>query len=279
MQVERFVADVEAGRLPQVSWIVPSNEYSEHPPSRVTTGMEYVTSLVNAVMQSPYWLDTAIFIAWDDWGGFYDHVEPPIVDTNNTSAPIQGFGLRVPGLMLSAFARPGYVDDSLYSFDSYATFIEDLFTDGARLDPAQLGNPDSRPDIRDALTSVTFRDGHGEPIGSLIDEFDFTQSPLPPLVLSTHIPTGITAKCGESRLRCTTSSVTLTWNAVTGPEVPGPFTYHIERDGTTELAQCIGSATTCTDTPGSGTHRYRAYSVDESGTKSPRSAAASVYEP
>ena len=76
-------------RLPAVSWVTPSNRVSEHPPSLVTAGQAFVTSVVNAVMRSPDWSSTAIFLAWDDWGGFYDHVVPPKVDVN-------GYGLRVP---------------------------------------------------------------------------------------------------------------------------------------------------------------------------------------
>ncbi len=278
--MEQFLADVQNGQLPQVAWIVPNATFSEHPPSGITAGMEYVTSLVNAVMQSPYWQSTAIFIAWDDWGGFYDHVTPPNVDTNKYKAtPIQGFGIRVPGLMLSAWARRGYIDHALYSFNSYATFFENLFMGGARLDPTALGNPDHRPDIRDALTSVTFLDGHSEPIGDLMSEFDFTQTPLPPVVLSTHIPTGITATCSESAQgQCQSTTVTIGWDAVSGAEVAGPFVYHILRDGA-DLAQCTGSATSCTDLPGSGTHVYTAYSVDPAGAASPTSAGASVIEP
>jgi phospholipase C len=279
--INRFLADLADHRLPKVSWIVPDWNYSEHPPYTVTAGMEYVTSLVNAVMQSPYWTKTAIFITWDDWSGFYDHVIPPNVDTNTSSTPIQGFGLRVPGIMISPWARPGMIDHALYSADSYATFIEDLFMGGARLDPAQLGNPDNRPDIRDALTEVTFIDGHSEPIGNLMNEFDFTQKPLSPLVLSTHIPTELLATCNPPPTLyspCTLPTVTLTWAPVTGPNVPGPFTYHVERDGL-DLSQCIGTATTCTDTPGTGAHLYRALSVDASGVKSPLSAAAEADEP
>ena len=67
-----------AGTLPAVSWVVPSGEVSEHPPAPVSYGQSYVTSLVNAVMRSPDWDSTAIFLAWDDWGGFYDHVVPPV---------------------------------------------------------------------------------------------------------------------------------------------------------------------------------------------------------
>jgi phospholipase C len=278
--VARFLYDVQHGELPQVSWIAPSGTYSEHPPAGVTRGMEYVTSLVNAVMQSPYWANTAIFIAWDDWGGFYDHVVPPVVDRNHTpQTPIQGFGIRVPGIMISAWARSGKIDHNVLSFDSYATFIEDIFMGGARLDPAQLGNPDNRPDIRDSLTSVTFPGGVETPIGDLMDEFDFNQKPLAPLVLSTHIPTGIAAICSrKDNVDCTSPTVTVSWAAVTGLNVPGPFTYHVQRDGT-ELAQCVGTATSCTDTPGSGVHLYRAYSVDSNKVASPLSAAAEADEP
>jgi phospholipase C len=280
-RLDRFLADVENGRLPQVSWLVPADVYSEHPSNGVTAGMEYVTSLVNAIMTSPYWPNTAIFISWDDWGGFYDHVPPPNVDRNGSTSPIQGYGLRVPGLMISAYAKAGLIDRSVLSVDSFATFIEDIFLGGARLNPAALGNPDSRPDQRDALTSVTFPDGHTEPVGSLLNEFDFTQAPLRPLMLSTHIPTGITAVCNSRNPHSTTCNgptVTLSWASVSGPQVPGPFTYHITRDGR-EVRNCIGSATTCTDQPGEGIHYYRAYSVDSANLVSPLSAAAEADEP
>ena len=111
--VDQFLVDVANGTLPQLSWVVPSQQYSEHPLAGSDAGMDYVTSMVNAVMQSPYWQNTAIFIAWDDWGGFYDHVVPPNVDYNSTTNPVQGFGLRVPGLMISAYAQAGYIDNSV----------------------------------------------------------------------------------------------------------------------------------------------------------------------
>ena len=281
---DQFLRDVEGGTLPQVSWIVPANEVSEHPANGVTAGMEYVTSLVNAVMQSPtYWNNTAIFLAWDDWGGFYDHVMPPNVDGNGTATPIQGYGIRVPGLLISAWARPGYIDHNPLSLDQYATFIEDLFADGARLDPRALGQPDKRPDVRDALTSVTFPDGSVRTLGRLIDEFDFSQSPLPPLVLSTHIPTDITIACrrnpDDHRQACERPEVQISWNPITeNKQVPGPFTYHVTRDGTA-LPNCAVLGTTCRDAPGHGAHLYRTYSVDRNGVASPVSAAAEADEP
>jgi phospholipase C len=272
---DQFLRDVKNGTLPQVSWIVPANNDSEHPPEGVTRGMEYVTTMVNAVMRSLYWKDTVIFIAWDDWGGFYDHVVPPNVDRNQTETPIQGFGLRVPGIMISAYAKAGTIDHSVLSFDAYATFVEDLFMNGARLDPVALGNPDHRPDIRDALTQVQFPNGTTAPIGNLMDEFDFAQTPLPPLPLSTLIPTGIAAVCApKSSGDCNQPTVTISWD----PVVPSHVTYHVQRDGV-ELPQCVGTATSCTDRPGSGAHFYRAYTVSPAGIPSPRSAAAEADEP
>ncbi len=277
--VDQLVLDAENDTLPQVSWIVPNAERSEHPPAGITAGMEYVTSLVNAVMSSPAWNSTAIFITWDDWGGFYDHAVPPVIDTNASSTPVQGFGLRVPGIMISPYARAGLIDHQLLSFNSFATFAEDLFMGGKRLVPADLGTPDRRPTIRDALTSAKFIDGHVEPIGDLRNEFDFTQAPLQPLLLSTHIPIGLTAVCStDGTDKCSTPTVTLGWQAVGTPQVPGPFTYDVQRDGV-DLGQCVTTGTACTDAPGRGQHLYRIYSVDPNGVRSPLSAAAEADEP
>ena len=93
-------------------------------------------------MRSPDWSSTAIFLAWDDWGGFYDHVRPPKVDAH-------GYGLRVPALVISPYAKRGYVDHQVLSFDAYLKFIEDDFLHGARLDPKTDGRPDPRPDVRE----------------------------------------------------------------------------------------------------------------------------------
>ena len=275
--VDQLLLDIASGNLPQVSWIIPSSQYSEHPLMGSDAGMEYVTSMVNAVMQSPYWQNTAIFIAWDDWGGFYDHVAPPNVDYNSSTTPVQGFGLRVPGMLISAYAKAGYIDSSVLSFDNYATFIENLLMGGARLDPTALGNPDTRPDIRDELTSVTFLDGTTAPIGDLMSEFDFVDPPQLPLILSTHIPTSIQVSCIPDTIRntetCQGDTVTVSWDSIHGPDMPGIFTYHLQRDGV-ELPQCTGTANSCVDTPGIGNHLYRAYSVDQYNVTSPLSAAA-----
>ena len=161
-----FFAQARAGKLPAVSWVIPQPADSEHPPSRISRGQAYVTSVINAVMQSSDWSSSAIFLSWDDWGGLYDNVVPPKIDH-------LGYGIRVPALIISPYARPGYIDHQVASTDSYLKFIEDDFLGGARLDPATDGRPDSRPDVRERLT------------GDLSRAFDFTQKPLPPLILPT----------------------------------------------------------------------------------------------
>jgi phospholipase C len=164
--LSNFFAAASAGTLPAVSWIDPNGNVSEHPPAKVSAGQTYVTGLVNAIMRSPDWDSTAIFISWDDWGGFYDHVVPPAVDQN-------GYGLRVPGLVISPFARQGFIDHQVLSHDAYVKFIEDDFLGGRRLDPATDGRPDPRPDVRE----------NSPQLGDLSSDFDFTQPPRPPEIL------------------------------------------------------------------------------------------------
>ncbi|HEX6477714.1 MAG TPA: alkaline phosphatase family protein [Ktedonobacteraceae bacterium] len=167
--VNNFYTAAKNGTLPAVSWLAPSNKVSEHPPALVSNGQAYVTGLVNAVMQGPDWSSTAIFLAWDDWGGFYDHVVPPKVDQN-------GYGLRVPGIMISPYARKGFIDHQTLSFDAYLKFIEDDFLNSQRLDPTTDGRPDPRPDVRENASIL----------GNLLSDFDFSQSPRPPMVLPTN---------------------------------------------------------------------------------------------
>jgi phospholipase C len=140
---------------------------SEHPPARVSVGQHYVTGVINSIMKSPAWESTAIFVAWDDWGGFYDHLVPPKAKDG------LGYGLRVPGLVISPYAKKGYVDKQVLSFDAYAKLIEDLFLDGQRLDPATDGRPDPRPEVREDELML----------GDLLKDFDFTQAPRPPMLL------------------------------------------------------------------------------------------------
>jgi phospholipase C len=169
----RFLADARRGTLPAVSWVIPDQMHSDHPPANVHAGQAYVTNLINTVMKGPDWGSTAIFLVWDDWGGFYDHVVPPHIDQN-------GYGLRVPSLVISPFARAGFIDHQTLSFDSINRFIEDDFLAGQRLNPRTDGRPDPRPNVRDALRGL----------GSLTADFNFAQAPRPPLILPLYPPPG-----------------------------------------------------------------------------------------
>ena len=159
----RFRTQAANGNLPAVSWIVPYAGVSEHPngaTGTVRAGQAYVTRLINAVMEGPDWGTSAIFLTWDDWGGFYDHVKPPVVDVN-------GYGLRVPGIVISPYAKKGFVDHQTLSFDAFLKLIEDRFLDGRRLPK------EGRPRVRERV----------EILGDLRRSFDFTQDPRNPMVL------------------------------------------------------------------------------------------------
>jgi phospholipase C len=172
--LNKFFAAAENGHLPAVSWVVPNGQVSEHPPNLVGNGQTYVTGLINTIMQSPDWNSTAIFLAWDDWSGFYDHVRPPHVDQN-------GYGLRVPALVISPYAKRGYIDHQTLSFDAYAKFIEDDFLHAQRINPKTDGRPDPRPDVREQSSKL----------GNLIDDFNFTQAPRSPVILPVHPKTDL----------------------------------------------------------------------------------------
>jgi phospholipase C len=165
-----FYEALRTDTLPSVTWVVPGRGgRSEHPGTGapITHGQAHVTELINAVMQSPAWDRSAIFLTWDDWGGFYDHAVPPRVDE-------AGYGLRVPGLLISPWAdRDLDVDHQTLSFDAYLRLIEDRFLGGQRLDGENQGRPDPRPTVREDV----------DILGDLARAFDFSQEPIPPLIL------------------------------------------------------------------------------------------------
>jgi phospholipase C len=182
--VQRFLEHARKGTLPAVSWIVPSGEVSEHPPALVSRGQAFVTALINAAMSGPNWKDCAILLAWDDWGGFYDHVVPVTVDQN-------GYGLRVPGLVISPYARKGFIDHQTLSFDAYVKFIEDDFLDGQRLDPKKDGRPDPRPGVREEAAQL----------GDLRRDFDFDRPARAPLILPEYPKTALIPPAGQVKDR------------------------------------------------------------------------------
>ena len=167
-----FLRAAAKGTLPSVSWVVPNWRESEHPPASVSTGQAYVTHLIDTVMKGPDWKSTAIFLSWDDWGGFYDHVVPPTVDG-------EGYGFRVPGLVISPYARRGFIDPQVLSTDAYLKFIEDDFLGSQGLNPETDGRWDPRPDVRE----------HAPRLGDLSLDFNFHQRPRPPVLLP-RFPTG-----------------------------------------------------------------------------------------
>ncbi len=149
----------------------------------VSSGQSYVTSLINATMASPEWDSTAIFLSWDDWGGFSDHVTTPAVDEN-------GYGLRVPAMVISPYAKAGYIDHQTLSFDAYDKFIEDDFLHGQRIDPRTDGRPDPRPDVRENVKIL----------GDVAADFNFAQPPRPPTMLPVHPHTTLTGTPASDHL-------------------------------------------------------------------------------
>jgi phospholipase C len=187
VSTDQYFQDLKDGTLPQVSWLVPRFNDSEHPPEPigpVAQGMWHVTRLINALMQSRYWDHTVIFLTWDDYGGFYDHVPPPFVDA-------YGYGPRVPTIVISPYARAGYVSHLIYDFTSMLKFIEERFD----------------------LPSLTLRDTRAL---DMEDCFDFNQSPHPPLVIP--IPANLTQVTGHGHF------------CAYPPAAPieGPYVPHVE---------------------------------------------------
>jgi phospholipase C len=116
--IDDLARDIEAGDLPPVTWAVPHFQLSDHPPSSSSFTHNWVMDVVNALMRSDLWKDTALFLTWDEWGGFYDHVPPPQIDP-------YGLGFRVPLLTISPYARRGVIDDELGEFSTPLRFIAD----------------------------------------------------------------------------------------------------------------------------------------------------------
>jgi len=155
--IPQFITDVNGGNLANVSYITPSGNYTDHPPALMEPAQNFVADNVNAIMNSQYWNNTAIFVTWDDWGSFYDHIKPPQVDA-------LGLGMRVPLITISPYAIPGYISHKTGDFSSFVKFIE------TNWGLPNLGQRDASPKI-----------------SNLMDFFNFSQTPQQPLILN-HIP-------------------------------------------------------------------------------------------
>jgi phospholipase C len=161
----QFATDAAAAKLPALSWVYAPNAFSEHPPDpqdkganppvgNVTSGMQWSVSQVNAIVQGGLWPQTAIFITWDDWGGWYDHVTPPEVEKWTDGTQFR-YGTRVGCLVLSPYAKAGYISQTLLSHVSIVKFCETIF----------------------GLKTLNARDAAAD---GMTDCFDFTQKPAPP---------------------------------------------------------------------------------------------------
>jgi phospholipase C len=160
---EEFFADAAAGTLPSLSWLISTflpdgDNKSGHPPGSLCQAQAYAARVLNAVMSGPQWESTAVLLIWDDWGGFFDHVQPPAVETWTDGTPIR-YGHRVPCIVVNPYARMGFVSHTLYSHVSTLRLAETLFD----LEPLNE---------RDALAA------------DMLDCFDFTQPPIAPLTLT-----------------------------------------------------------------------------------------------
>ena len=142
-----FPTDAAAGTLPSVSWVVPKFLQSDHPAASISGGQYFVKKQIQAVLNGPDADSTLILVTWDEWGGFYDHVIPPVVDAG-------GYGFRTPLLIVGPMVKRGFVDHQLLTSDSYLKLIEDIFLGSARLDPNTDGRPDSRPDVRERVPGL-----------------------------------------------------------------------------------------------------------------------------
>jgi phospholipase C len=149
-RVAKIPTDIAAGDIANVTWITTDNEMSEHPKvGGSCAGEDSTVNIVNAIMNSPAWSSSVIFISWDDFGGFYDHVAPPQVD-------VYGLGPRVPMLLISPFAKPGYLEHQQLEFSSIVKFMEEIF----------------------GLPFLTARDTNSN---DMFDALDFVDAPQPPL--------------------------------------------------------------------------------------------------
>jgi phospholipase C len=148
----QVLTDIAAGNLSSVTWVIPNGQSSDHASfPDGTEGPSWVASVVNAIGNSQFWSSTAIIIAWDDWGGWYDHVAPPIDSTYG----YYEYGFRVPLIVVSPYAKAGYISHVQHDFGSILKFTEEQFN----LTTVAPGYADTRSD-------------------DLSDCFDFTQTPL-----------------------------------------------------------------------------------------------------
>lgn len=147
---QQIIADAQAGKLPNVSWLISGFDISGHPPASLCAAENWMVRVLSAIMRGPQWGSTAVFLSWDDWGGFYDHVTPPVLEKWSDGTPFR-LGQRVPCTVASPYAKPGYVSHRQYSHLSLLKFVETIF----------------------GLKPLNERDANA---GDMLDCFDFAQA-------------------------------------------------------------------------------------------------------
>jgi phospholipase C len=160
----RFLSDVKAGQLATVTWVVPDLANSDHASSNSATGPQWVASIVNAVGESSFWKSSVIFVMWDDWGGWYDHVRPPQVDE-------YGLGIRVPLLIISPFAKHNHVSHTTYESSAILKFVEQTF--GLKA----MATSDERATPLDDSFDFTQKAGAYQPLATYRQARDFVREP------------------------------------------------------------------------------------------------------
>ena len=148
------LTDIANGQLPAVSWVIPDGKASDHALSNDGSGPSWVTSIVNAIGASQYWSNTSIFITWDDWGGWYDHVAPQVVNDGVSWGSGYVYGFRVPLIVVSPYAKAANISHVKHDFGSILKFIEENF----------------------GLPSLGYADA---PADDLSDCFNYNQAPIP----------------------------------------------------------------------------------------------------
>ncbi len=123
----QVLVDIANGNLAQVTWVIPNGQSSDHALSNDGSGPSWVASIVNAIGNGPYWANTAIIITWDDWGGWYDHVAPKVVNDGVSWGSGYVYGFRVPLIVVSPYAKTAYISHTTHDFGSILKFIETTY--------------------------------------------------------------------------------------------------------------------------------------------------------